>query len=161
MSRSVVRWPSDCRPEQCPVYAYNELRMDAAPELAWAWLIRAERWSDWYANCKNLRIESGPRQDLALATRFTWTTFNTRIDTTVEEFVPCTRLAWRGGGMGVHAYHAWVLEPVSGGVLVITEETQHGISASLGRFFLRRGLLNQHQRWLEGLARMARTGPPA
>jgi hypothetical protein len=63
--------------------------------------------------------------------------------------------------MGVHAYHAWVLQPMPGGVRVITEETQHGISASLVGFFLRRGLLNQHQRWLEGLARMARSGPPA
>jgi hypothetical protein len=33
--------------------------------------------------------------------------------------------------------------------------TQRGIVPSLGRWLLRRGLLTQHQHWLEGVARMA------
>jgi hypothetical protein len=37
MSESVVIWPADCRPERCPVYACNELEMDVAPEVVWAW----------------------------------------------------------------------------------------------------------------------------
>lgn len=39
--------------------------------------------------------------------------------------------------------------------MVITEETQQGFIPSVGRFFLRGGLLKWHQRWLEGLGKVA------
>jgi hypothetical protein len=73
-----------------------------------------------------------------------------RVHTTVEELVPYRRSGRGGGGC---AHHGWVIEPVNGGCLVVTEETQQGFVPSLGRFFLRRALLKWHQRWLEGLAR--------
>jgi hypothetical protein len=44
--------------------------------------------------------------------------------------------------------------------LVITEETQQGFVASVGRWMLRRGLLRWHQRWLEGLGAVAATSLP-
>jgi hypothetical protein len=43
---------------------------------------------------------------------------------------------------------------------VITEETQVGPLTTVGRWYLRRGLLREHQNWLEGLSRMAQTGDP-
>ena len=45
--------------------------------------------------------------------------------------------------------------PEEGGTRVVTEETQHGWVPFLGRWYLRRGLLKWHQRWLEGLAERA------
>jgi hypothetical protein len=92
--------------------------------------------------------------------RFTWTTFNVRVDTTVVECVPSERLAWRGKTVGGTGYHGWVIERTAAGCRVVTEETQRGIVPSLARWYLRRGLLTQHQRWLEGLARAAVAGMP-
>jgi hypothetical protein len=84
-----------------------------------------------------------------------------RVETTVTECMAPERLAWRGKTFGGTGYHGWVIQRTAGGCRVITEETQRGIVPSLGRWFLRRGLLRQHQKWLEGLARVAARGVPA
>lgn len=158
---SAIRWPAGFEPSSCPVHTVNELTIDAPIEAAWAWLVRAGRWSEWYSNCKRLRFESGSGPDLALATRFTWVTFGVRVDTTVREFEPPQRLAWEGRGLGARGYHAWLLRPTGRGCHVVTEEVQAGLAPSLARVGIRRGLLHYHQRWLEGLARRAEGGPPA
>ena len=155
-----TRWPADSRPDGAPVYTYNAIDVAAPPERVWAWLVRATAWPSYYDNASNVRFVDGGGPDLAPGTRFTWTTFNVRVDTLVTEFEPCSRLAWRGKTLGGSGYHGWVIEPTGQGCHVITEETQRGIVPSLGRWFLRPGLLGQHQRWLEGLARVASAGMP-
>jgi hypothetical protein len=156
MTKSLVRWPPGMEPEIAPVYTRNELEMEAPPVAVWRWLVRATAWPDWYANSRNVVIDGGGT-DLAPGARFHWTTFHVRVHTVVEEFVPEERLAWSGKGLGARGYHGWVIEPRTTGCRVVTEETQHGLVPSLGRLYLRRGLLREHQRWLEGLARMARS----
>jgi hypothetical protein len=51
--------------------------------------------------------------------------------------------------------HTWLICPTPQGCTVITEEVQAGLVPSLGRLYLRRGLQQWHQRWLEGLAARA------
>jgi uncharacterized protein YndB with AHSA1/START domain len=147
------------RPDQSPVFARNELFIPAPPERVWAWLVRPARWPDFYGNAKDIAVEG--QGELALGTKFHWTTFGVRAHTVIEELVPNERLSWSGRGLGSTAYHGWVIARVSGGSFVVTEETQQGIVVSLGRAFLRRGLLKWHQRWLEGLARAAERGGPS
>jgi len=70
-------------------------------------------------------------------------------------------LGWDATALGLRAYHGWIFEPVDANhTRVITEETQAGPLPMVGRWFLRRGLLREHQNWLEGLSRMAQTGDP-
>src|SRR5207244_3563490 len=138
-----------------PVYCRNELSIDAPAAVVFAHLVRAAKWSEWYSNCKRLRFENGPGPDLALGTRFTWTTFNARIDSTVRELVADERIAWDAKGLGARGYHGWVIEPTASGCHVVTEETQRGWGIRLVRRLLRASMLVQHQKWLEGLARMA------
>lgn len=161
MDASKLNWPADLRPEDVPVYTYNEILIPADAERIWAWLIRAASWPSWYANCRNLEFLTGSGPDLAPGALFAWTTFGVRVKTAVQEFLPLQRLAWRGTAPGGEAYHGWLILPQSGGCRVITEETQKGMVPSIGRFFLRRGLLREHQKWLEGLSRMSRGGPPS
>jgi hypothetical protein len=156
-----VVFPEGKRPSESPIYTHNEFTIEAAPEQVWAWLIRAQRWPEWYGNAKDVELEGGA-PDLALGTNFDWTTFGVRAHTRIEEFVPNRRLAWSGQGvLGATAYHGWVITPrEGGGCVVVTEETQQGIVPSVGRSFLRSGLVKWHQRWLEGLAKMAARGNP-
>ena len=149
-----VQFPVGARREESPVYAKNELVIPASPEHIWPWLVRASRWPEWYANARAVVIDGGS-PDLSPGVGFHWNTFGVRVHTTVEEFVSNRRLSWSGRGLGSTAYHGWVLTPVDGGTLVVTEETQRGFVASVGRAFLRSGLHKWHQRWLEGLARKA------
>jgi hypothetical protein len=161
MPKSLTRWPAGCDPDGAPVYTFNEITIVAPPERVWAWLARASAWPSYYDNASNVRFVDGGGPDLSLGSRFTWKTFNVSVDTTVTECVVPTRLAWRGKTFGGGGYHGWVIEPAPSGCRVVTEETQRGIVPSVGRWFLRAGLLKQHQRWLEGLKRVAEWGSPA
>jgi hypothetical protein len=147
-------------PEQASVYGYNELIMNAPREHIWAWLINAVTWPEWYNNSKDVRVHSGNGRELGPNSTFTWTTFGTRLSNTkVQEFVPLERLSWRAQGL-LRAYHGWVLEPIAGGVRVVSEETQRGAVPALMKWYIRPRLRLQHQRWLEGLAQKAGAGPP-
>jgi len=155
-----ILWPEEDHPGRTPVHVRNELRMPAPPAVVWAWLVRAELWPGWYPNSHRVRIVSGPRPDLAPGTRFRWWTFGVAIDSTVAELVPCERLAWTARGVGVRAYHAWLLRPADGGCHVLTEETQSGWAARLGSLAMPNRMHRGHQVWLETLARQAAAGPP-
>jgi len=131
MESLAVEWPTHYSPANSPVHVRNELSMPSAPEVVWAWLIRAKLWPEWYENSSNVRFLQGSPPDLALGTRFRWKTFGVTIESTVLEFVPGQRIAWDADGVGVDAYHAWVLHRTEQGCHVLTEETQHGWAARL------------------------------
>jgi hypothetical protein len=155
---TAVSFPGGMRRSESPIFTHNELLIAAPAERIFAALVRAKRWPSFYGNAKNIEIDGGA-EELTLGTTFHWTTFGVRVHTTIAERVPDRRLAWSGRGLGSTAYHGWIIEPQSAGCLVITEETQQGFIPSMGRLFLRRGLLRWHQRWLEGLAEVAAASP--
>ena len=153
--QSSIHWPDDLAPEVCLVHTRNELSIAASAEQVWPVLVRAGEWSSWYANCRRLQFENGNGPDLAKDTRFRWTTFGARIRSGVVEFEPPFRLAWSAASLGSRGHHAWLLMPTSAGCRVITEETQKGWGVRIIQRPLRRGLLRQHQIWLEGLVKLA------
>jgi hypothetical protein len=155
-----IRWPDRYHPQRCPVHVRNELDMAAAPEPVWAWLIYAPLWPTWYDNSSDVTLLDQDEPRLRPGTRFRWRTFGVTVTSTVLEYAEGERLAWDAQGIGVDAYHAWVLEPSERGCRVLTEETQYGWLARLGGVVLPNRMHKHHQRWLEGLERQARGGPP-
>ena len=156
-----MRWPIGMEPEHSIVYARNEIVIPAEPERIWRWLCRAVRWPEWYSNCGWIRLRDEAGSDLAPGTHFVWKTFGVRLHSQVLIYDRCVELGWDATAFGLRAYHGWHFEVVDAGhTRVITEETQVGPLTTLGRWFLRRGLLREHQNWLEGLSRMAQTGDP-
>jgi hypothetical protein len=87
--------------------------------------------------------------------------FGTTIVSRVEEFLPRERIAWNAVGMGVDAYHAWLIEKTEEGCRVLTEETQNGWLARLGNLLMPSRMGRYHQMWLERLEQQARRGLPA
>ena len=156
----VVRWPPHYAPAVAPVHVRNELEMEAAPDVVWAWLIRAQLWPEWYSNSSDVIFLEGLPPDLMAHTRFTWRTFGVSLESRVREFVPCERIAWDARGLGVDAYHAWVISSTSRGAHVITEETQHGWLARLGHLLMPWRMGKYHQLWLEQLRTRSREGWP-
>ena len=157
-NQSTVQWPDHYRPQNCPIHVRNELDMAAPQEQVWAWLVRAPLWPAWYANSANVKIMKGPGPDLGKGTIFRWKTFGVTIMSTVLEYVPNERLAWDAHAFGIDAYHAWVLRPSAKGCHVLTEETQHGWLARLGKLFMPNRMYKYHQIWIEGLESKARSG---
>ncbi|HVC44557.1 MAG TPA: SRPBCC family protein [Candidatus Binataceae bacterium] len=156
-----MQWPDGMEPEHATVFAHNELVIPAAPATIWRWLCRASGWPNWYSNCRWLKFRDGDGPDLAASTAFVWKTFGVRVRSTVIVFDPEREIGWDATAFGLRAYHVWQLEVLDGNrTRVITEETQHGPLTTIGRWYLRRGLLREHQNWLESLSRMAQSGEP-
>jgi uncharacterized protein YndB with AHSA1/START domain len=153
------RWPDEARPEVSPVYSQRTVDVAAPAADVFAWLVHAERWPDWYAQCGSVRIVAGPSPALAVGTRFRWTVLGVPVETIVVECEPPHRLAWSGTGLGAAAYHSWDLEPMTTGCRVVTEETQRGALPSLLRFVLRPLLSFTQERWLADLAKAASASP--
>jgi hypothetical protein len=160
--KTKVHWAVDFDPNKVkvPTYAYNEVMCAAPVEAVFAWLMRAPRWPEWYPNSANVKLHSFAGKDLQLGTHFTWNTFGVHVDTYVEEFVPPYRIAWRGFLMGSDVIHAWVFERRGPGSRLITEEVQRGFVCLLARDFFIQGLYQNHQLWLERLAKQAEKGMP-
>ena len=157
-SPSII-WPPEFEPTRSPVFVRNTIAVDAAPEVVWAWLVRAPLWPSYYANSSNVAIAGGGAA-LTAGARFTWKTIGVSLQSTVREFVPDQRLAWDAKGIGVWAYHAWLLDPEGQGCTVITEETQHGFLARLGSLVFPQRMGRWHQTWLEALQQKAKGGRP-
>ena len=154
-----IRWPEEFAPAHSPIHVRNDLAMLAPAPAVWAWLIRARDWPDWYPNSRDVRIEGGSA-DLAPGATFRWRTFGIGLVSRVEEFVPTERIAWNARGLGVWAYHAWLVGPTASGCTVVTEETQHGFIARAGMVLMPGRMGRFHQLWLEQLEKKARQGVP-
>jgi uncharacterized protein YndB with AHSA1/START domain len=154
-----IRWPDRYAPDRVDAHISNEISIAAAPETVWAWLIRAVEWPQWYPNSHDVKIAGG-RRDLGPGTKFTWRTFGVRIGSTVQEFVPGSRIAWDGRGLMLDVYHAWLIETRPGGSWVLTEETQNGLAARTQAALLPNRMYRGHQLWLTSLKALAETGMP-
>ncbi len=156
-----MRWPTRMEPENSTVHARNEIVIPAGPDRIWRWLCRAEHWPEWYSNCGWIRLRDDDGPDLVAGSQFVWKTFGVRVRSQVLVYDRLVELGWNATAFGLRAYHGWRFEfAYAGHTRVITEETQVGPLTTVGRWYLRRGLLREHQNWLEGLSRMAQTGDP-
>lgn len=147
-------------PERAVVHVRNEILIPAESARVWRWLCRAARWPEWYSNCAWIRFRNEIGPDLKLNAAFVWKTFGVRVRSVVTVHEPYRELGWDAMAFGLKAYHGWLFEPVEDGCRVVTEETQSGPLTAMGRWYLRRALLREHQNWLEGLRRMALGGEP-
>ena len=146
-----IRWPPGFAPSESPVHIVNRSETTTAPGVVWQRLVHAARWPEIYDNAHDVSIEGGNATLFADA-RFAWKTFGVALDSRVVEFEPETRIAWIAEGRGVRACHAWLITPLAdGGCTILTEETQHGWIARIGRRLFPRRMEYWHQRWIEAL----------
>jgi hypothetical protein len=156
---AVIDWPDAFRPGVAPVHVRNVRESEAPPTAVWAWLVRAAEWPEWYPNSRRVVIEHGGA-DLSPDASFTWSTFGVSLVSRVEEFVPGERIAWTARGLGVWAYHAWLIQRKGLGSVILTEETQYGWVARLGATLMPKRMSRGHDLWLEALDRKATAGLP-
>lgn len=160
MNRADGPWPTEHAPDGAHVHVPNQLDMGAPVENVWAWLVRPDRWSEFYENVRRARIVKGPEPELQLGSTFKWVTFNTPITSTIAAYEPGRHLAWEFSGPLIRGYHYWQLDPTESGCRVVTEETERGLAPRLLSSVITRQMARQHQLWLEGLERVAKAGWP-
>ena len=156
-------WPLRLDPARTPVFAHNAILIEAPPAKVFA-LLTGGDWSRFYPNGLDVRVLGGPggRKALGPGSEFTFTTFGVVQKCKVYEYRQDGAIAWRAestaGGLAIHAFHRWLLEPEGNSTRVITEEIQTGLAVWIHRRFgnaLNRSLHASHQLWLEGLKRTA------
>jgi uncharacterized protein YndB with AHSA1/START domain len=157
---STIRWPAEHRPEVSRFLAVNELQIAAEPEDVFAWLCRPDLWPTFYGNARLVKHREGPWPRVELGSRFRWVSFGAFVISEIVEYEPAEALAWSARELGGRGHHGWLLRRRDGGTFVHTEETQRGWGIALVKPALRTLMVRQHQRWLEGLARVAEQGPP-
>lgn len=133
--------------DSAPVVVTGELMVAAPPEIVWEVLSGLSRWPDWNPDVKSVSVD-GP---IGPGTVFRWKAGPSNITSTLREVDAPRTLGWTGSSMGIHAGHAYRLEPRVGGTLVWTRESWDGLLPSLLRWPVRRML----QRTLDsGLAHL-------
>ncbi|HSI19111.1 MAG TPA: SRPBCC family protein [Sphingomonas sp.] len=146
-----IRWLEGYAPDEAPIHVVNTIDAAVPASLVWTRLIGAAGWPAIYANAHDVKVEGGGAE-LFDGARFTWKTFGVSLKSRVLEFEPETRVAWLATGLGVKAYHAWLITPTPTGCTILTEETQYGLAARAGRLLFPRRMEEWHQKWLEALA---------
>lgn len=159
-AETVIDWPEEHTPERSAFHAVNELQMPAARDVVWAWVCRPDLWPSYYSNAKFIKHLAGPWPEIELGSRFRWWSFGAFVTSEVVEFEPPERIAWDAKVLGGRGHHGWVLRPQDGGTFARTEETQKGWGIQAVKPALRPMMVRLHQRWLEGLSRVASQGPP-
>ena len=159
MTGTAIRWPEQHRPEVSALHAVNELQIAAPRDRVFAWLRRPDLWSSYYGNSRFVKHREGPWPEVQLGSRFRWLTFGVIVSSEIVEYDPPTQLAWSAKELGASGHHEWLLEERGTGTFVHTEETQRGWGMRLAAPAMRRLMPRYHQRWLEGLARVAAEPP--
>jgi len=157
---TVISWPEEHTPENSAFHAVNELQVAAERDAVWAWLVRPDLWPTYYSNAKFIKHLEGPWPVLELGSRFRWLSFGAFVTSEVVTYEPGQRIDWDAKVLGGRGYHGWVLKPEAGGTFIRTEETQKGPGIQVVKPVLRPMMVRLHQRWLEGLGRVAADGPP-
>jgi hypothetical protein len=157
---TAISWPDEHTPEASVFWAVNELQIPAEPDVVWAWLCRPDLWPRYYSNARLIRHLEGPWPEVELGSRWRWLTFGALVTSEITEHARGERLAWSAKTLAGSGHHGWVLRGESAGTFVRTEETQKGLGMRLIGSALKPMMVRMHQRWLEGLSKVAAEGPP-
>ena len=147
---NLVVWPEEFNPEKAKWYVYNEIEINAKPEVVWKILIDAKKWHTFYKGVESpIEYLDSTAKTLRNGLRFKFHTMGLQLEPEMKEIVPNERMAWEVRRGNLTAYHAWVIVPTENGCRLITPEAQNGFLTFLQKIFQPNKLLNLHEHWLE------------
>ena len=150
-----------------PIEVRNEIVIPASAERVWDLLADVERWPSWYRACRWVRVESTGRAasttGAARPMSFRWKAHPVELRSRVVAADRPHRFAIDADAAGLHAEREFTLRPTPDGLrtVVVSHETQVGLSARLGRLVLAPRLRAANQAMFDDLARAARQGATA
>jgi hypothetical protein len=159
---NLVAWPDEFNPASSSWFVYNEIEINAKPEVVWNILIDAKKWHTFYKGVESPVefINDTNANTLKNGLLFTMHTMGLHLKPIIKEFVPNERMAWEVRRNNLKAYHAWVIVPTENGCKLITPEAQNGFLTFLQKVFQPNKLLNLHQHWLEVIKAKAEKTTP-
>lgn len=147
-------------PSRAPIEIRNEAVIPAPAERVWDLLTEVERWPSWYRACRWVRVES---QSGARATAFRWKAHPVVLSSKVIASERPRAFSFVADTPGIHAERHFTIRPAPDGLssVIVSDETQVGPLAWLGRLYLAPRLLAANTAMFEDLARAAAQRPIA
>jgi hypothetical protein len=146
---NLVVWPEEFNPEKAKWYVYNEIEINAKPEVVWNILIDAKKWHTFYDGAQSpVEYLDTTATTLKNGLKFKLHTMGQKFTPVMKEFVPNERMAWEVKAKNITGYHAWVIVPTANGCRLITPEAQNGFLTTMQKIFVPNKLLKLHDKWL-------------
>ena len=106
-----------------PVMASAEIVANAPIQRVWEIQTDLDSWSSWNPDIESMQVSG----ELGVGTVFVWKAGGLTIESTVTEFKPNTRIAWKGKTLGTNAYHVWKFADDGNSTHIYTEEKFTGL----------------------------------
>ena len=106
-----------------PVAASAEIVVNAPIQRVWDIETDVDNWSNWNSDIESMEVKG----DIGVGTVFVWKAGGITIESTITEYVPNTRIAWKGKTFGIDAYHIWDFTERGDTTNISTEEKFTGI----------------------------------
>lgn len=106
-STNLVVWPEEFNPSKAKWYVYNEIEINAKPEVVWSILIDAKKWHTFYKGVQSpVKYTDTTATTLRNGLAFKMHTVGLQLEPVMKEFVPNERMAWEVRRGNLTAYHA-------------------------------------------------------
>ena len=141
-----------------PIVVRNETVIRASAERVWDLLADVANWPSWYRACRWVEVERAGPEARPLA--FRWKAHPVVLRSTVVAVDRPHVFAFVADTPGLHAERTFTVRPTPDGrnTIVISDETQVGWFAWLGRLYLAPRLHAANQAMFADLARAATRG---
>lgn len=106
-----------------PVVASAEIVANAPIQKVWEIETDLNHWRDWNSDIESMEVKG----DIGVGTVFVWKAGGITIASTITEYEPKKRLAWKGKTFGIDAYHIWNFIDRGDSTYISTEEKFTGI----------------------------------
>jgi hypothetical protein len=148
-STNLVVWPDEFNPEKAKWYVYNEIEINAKPEVVWKVLIDAKKWHTFYKGVQSpVEYSDTTATTLRNGMAVKMHTMGLHLEPVMKEFAPNEKMAWEVRRGNLTAYHVWVIVPTAKGCRLITPEAQNGFLTFMQKMFQPNKLLKLHDTWL-------------
>lgn len=156
---NLVVWPDEFNPSKAKWYVYNEIEINAKPEVVWDILIDAKKWHTFYNGAQSpVEFMDATASTLKNGLQFKFHTMGLKLKPVMKEFVPNERMAWEVRRHNLTGYHAWVIVPSDNGCRLITAEGQNGFLTTMQKWFQPNKLLKLHDKWIRLIKERAEVG---
>jgi uncharacterized protein YndB with AHSA1/START domain len=140
-----------------PAIGSGEIQIAAPPETVWSILSDIDGWPRWHSDISSATLE-GP---MAVGSTFRWKSGMASLTSTLQVVDPPKEIGWTGTSMGIHAVHAFHLEPRDGGTFITSEESWNGFLAGLVKGYSRKNITKAISAILTSLKNEAESRTPA
>ena len=106
-----------------PVASSAEIVANAPIQRVWDIETDLNRWGEWNSDIESMEV----RGSIGKGTVFVWKAGGISIESTITEFEPNTKIAWKGKTIGIDAYHEWKFTRRGDSTYIYTEEKFTGV----------------------------------